>query len=113
MSILQKLIRHIWSQGKCYYCFTFSEPFLEKNVLFSIFQRINRTLVPIPFIKWWEIQLWLIKTTCFTSLLPQIEPVIIRTFNFKFEKLLFPKLDKNINNKGKNNAFGFTCSEKG
>ena len=34
-----------------------------------------------------EIQLRLIKTTCFTYLLLQIKPVIIKEFNFKFENV--------------------------
>ena len=37
------------------------------------------------------IQLLLIKTTCFTYLLLQIKPVIIKIFNFKFENLSFTK----------------------
>ena len=36
--------------------------------------------------------LWLIKTTCFTSLL--LNPVITKTINFKFENLSFTKLPK-------------------
>ena len=41
-----------------------------------------------------EIQLWLIKTTCFTYLLLQINSVIIKTFNFKFKNFSFTKLPK-------------------
>ena len=41
-----------------------------------------------------EIQLWLIKTTCFTYFLLQIKPVIIKTLNVKFENLPFSKLQK-------------------
>ena len=41
-----------------------------------------------------EIQLWLTKTNSFTYLLLQIKPVIIKTFNFKFENVSFTKLTK-------------------
>ena len=43
-----------------------------------------------------EIQLWLIKTTCFLYLLLQIRPVNIKTFNIKFENLSFTKLVEKI-----------------
>ena len=41
-----------------------------------------------------EIQLWLIKTTCFTYLLLQIKPLMIKTLNFKLENLSFNKILK-------------------
>ena len=49
-----------------------------------------------------EVQLWVIKTNCFTHLLLQI---IIKTFNFKFENVSFAKLPKNINDKTCYNLF--------
>ena len=41
-----------------------------------------------------EIQLWLTKTNSFIYLFLQIKPVIIKTFNFKFENVSFTKLTK-------------------
>ena len=43
-----------------------------------------------------EIQLWLIKTNCFTYLLLKIKPVILKTFVFKFENVAFNKLPKKL-----------------
>ena len=51
---------------------------------------------PHPFGKVGEIQLWLITTTCFTSLLLKIGPLIIKTLNFEFENVSFTKLPKKI-----------------
>ena len=43
-----------------------------------------------------EIQLWLIKTNCFTYLLLQIKLVIIKIFTFKSENVAFNKLPKKL-----------------
>ena len=43
-----------------------------------------------------ETQLWLNKITFFTYLVLQIQSVIIKTFNFKFENVSFTKLSKRI-----------------
>ena len=43
-----------------------------------------------------EIQLWLIKTNCFTHLLVQIKLLIIKIFTFKFENVVFTKLPKKL-----------------
>ena len=49
---------------------------------------------PHPLCSMGEIQLWLTKTSSFTYLLLQIKPVILKTFNFKFENVSFTKLTK-------------------
>ena len=49
------------------------------------------------------IQLCLIKTTCFTYLLLKIDPVIIKTLNFKFENVSFTKLPKKYEQLSKKN----------
>ena len=71
-------------------------PFWEKNLTpTSSFSWINRTPTSNPFVKAGGeggIHLWVIKTTCFSSLL--IKPVITKSVNLKFENVSFTKLHK-------------------
>ena len=52
-------------------------PFLDKKCTLPHFLKNKQNSNSHPFCKEGEIQLWLIKTTCFTYLLPKIDPVII------------------------------------
>ena len=49
---------------------------------------------PHPLCNVGEIRLCLTKTNSFTNLVLQINPVIIKTFNFKFENVSFTELSK-------------------
>ena len=73
---------------------------LDRNVLRFIYSTTssNRKLFsfsnlgPSSLCKVGEIQLWLIKSTCFSYLLLQIKPLITKTLNFKFANVTFTKL---------------------
>ena len=77
------------------YSFTNLSFFGEKCIL-PYFLKNKQNSNPHPFCKVGEIQLWSIKTTCFTYLLLKIDPVIIKTLNFKFENVSFTKLRKRL-----------------
>ena len=73
---------------------------------FSHFMENKQKSNPHPLCNVGEVQLWLIKTNCFTYLLLQIIiKIIIKTFSFKFEHVSFAKLPKNINDKTCYNLF--------
>ena len=75
-------------------------PFFRKNYTLSDFLEIKQNSNFHTFCKVGEIQP-LIKSTGFTYLLLQIKPVIIKTFNFKFENVPFIKIPKDVNDKAK------------
>ena len=71
-------------------------PFPGEKLILPHFLENKQNLNSHPLCKVGDIQLWLIQTTCFRYLLLQIKPLIIKTFNFKFENVSFTKLLKNI-----------------
>ena len=66
-----------------------ASPFFGEKCSLSHFLENKHNSNPHTLCKVGVIQPWLIKTTCFTYLLLQIKPVIIKTFHFKFENVPF------------------------
>ena len=105
LNFTQNLISTIWVYNKTYYFYVYIPwiemflefiniryspsatfipllfyqplPFLDKKCTLPHFLKNKQNSNPHPFCKVGEIRLWLIKTTCFTYLLPKIDPVII------------------------------------
>ena len=80
-------------------------PLFGVNCTLAHFLENKRNSNPHTLCKVGQIQLQLIKTFCFIYLLLQIKPVIIKTFNFKFENVSFTELPANINDKPQKMCF--------
>ena len=106
-NVLLNFTKILFSKIRVYIKTCYSHVYtLDCNVLRFIYSTTsnNRKLFsfsnlgPSSLCKVGEIQLWLIKSTCFSYLLLQIKPVITKTLHFKFANVTFTKLHAlNIN----------------
>ena len=71
-----------------------TSPFFGEQCTLPHFLKNKQNSNPHPFCKVEEIQLWLIKTTSFKYLLLKIDPVIIKTLNFRFENVYLLNFQK-------------------
>ena len=70
--------------------------FLREKFTLPHFLKNKQNSNPHPVCKEREIQLWLIKTTCFTYLLLKIDPVKIEALNLKFWECFIYWTSKNV-----------------